>query len=115
MTWILPFPSKHLFLGNLMASLRFSPLLATALLVLLAGPGNAPLAAEEDRPNIVWIVVEDMSLPFGCYGETDIQTPNVDALAHDGLRFDRAFVTAPVCSTCLSGFSFFTCSLACLG
>ena len=85
-----------------MASLRFSPLLATALLVLLAGPRNAPLAAEQDRPNIVWIVVEDMSLPFGCYGETDIQTPNVDALARDGVLFKRAFVTAPVCSTCRS-------------
>jgi len=85
-----------------MVSFRFLHLLAAALPVLLSGPGTARLAAEEDRPNIVWIVVEDMSLPFGCYGEKDIQTPNVDALARDGLRFDRAFVTAPVCSTCRS-------------
>ena len=78
-----------------MATLRFSHFLAAALLVLLAGPGNDRLAAEQDRPNIVWIVVEDMSLPFGCYGEKDIQTPNVDALARDGVLFKRAFVTAP--------------------
>ena len=72
------------------------------LLLVVLALGNFLVVAEEDRPNIVWIVVEDMSLPFGCYGEKDIQTPNVDALAHAGIRFDRAFVTAPVCSTCRS-------------
>ena len=85
-----------------MTCFRFSAFMAFAVLVLLACPGNARLLAEQDRPNIVWIVVEDMSLPFGCYGEKDIHTPNVDALARAGLRFDRAFVTAPVCSTCRS-------------
>jgi len=59
-------------------------------------------AAEAQRPNIVWIVVEDMSLPFGCYGERTIRTPHVDALARGGVRFDRAFVTAPVCSAARS-------------
>ena len=75
---------------------------AAFLLLVALLPGSALLMAEQDRPNIVWIVVEDMSLPFGWYGEKDIQTPNVDALAGAGLRFDRAFVTAPVCSTCRS-------------
>lgn len=59
------------------------------------------LAAAE-RPNIVWILVDDMSPHFGCYGETTITTPHVDAMAHAGLRFSRAFVTAPVCSPCRS-------------
>lgn len=60
------------------------------------------VAADSQRPNIVWIVVEDMSLPFGCYGERTIRTPHVDALARGGVRFDRAFVTAPVCSAARS-------------
>lgn len=55
-----------------------------------------------DRPNIVWVLVEDMSANFGCYGETTIQTPHVDRLASHGLRFTNAIVTAPVCSTCRS-------------
>jgi arylsulfatase A-like enzyme len=76
-------------------------LAAFLLLVTLLLP-DSQLSAGEDRPNIVWIVVEDMSLPFGCYGEQDIRTPNVDALAREGIRFERAFVTAPVCSTCRS-------------
>lgn len=55
-------------------------------------------AAGAERPNIVWIIVEDMSPHFGCYGETTIQTPNVDRLAAEGTRFSQAFVTAPICS-----------------
>ncbi len=51
------------------------------------------------RPNIVWIVVDDMSANFSCYGEKTIQTPHVDRLATEGLRFTRAYATSPVCST----------------
>ena len=67
-------------------------------IVLLA----APALAADRRPNIVWIVVEDMSTPFGCYGETQIATPHVDRLASRGVKFTRAFVTAPVCSAARS-------------
>jgi arylsulfatase A-like enzyme len=66
------------------------PLLCLFLLSLSA------IAAE--RPNILWIVTEDMSPHFGCYGETSIQTPNVDRLAAEGTRFANAHVTAPICS-----------------
>lgn len=50
------------------------------------------------RPNVVWIIVEDMSPHFSCYGETTVRTPHVDALARSGIQFTRAFVTAPICS-----------------
>jgi arylsulfatase A-like enzyme len=58
----------------------------------------AGLSAGE-RPNILWIISEDMSAHFGCYGETAIATPEVDRLAAEGVRFSRAYVTAPICST----------------
>ncbi len=54
------------------------------------------------RPNILWIIVDDMSANFSCYGEKTIRTPHVDQLAAAGTRFSRAFVTAPVCSPCRS-------------
>lgn len=57
-----------------------------------------------DRPNIVWIIPDDMSANFSCYGETAVATPNVDQLAADGVKFTNAYVTAPVCSTCRSAF-----------
>ncbi len=53
-------------------------------------------------PNVLWFVVDDMSPHFSCYGETAVQTPQVDRLAAEGTRFTRAYVTAPVCSTCRS-------------
>ena len=59
-------------------------------------------AAEAARPNILWIIVDDMSANFSCYGETAIETPHVDRLAREGTRFAKAFVTAPVCSPCRS-------------
>ena len=61
-------------------------------------------AADQQRPNIVWIIPDDMSANFSCYGETAIQTPNVDRLAASGVKFTNAYVTAPVCSTCRSAF-----------
>ena len=56
-------------------------------------------AFSEERPNVVWFVIDDMSANFSCYGEKAIQTPNVDQLAKNGLRFTRAYATSPVCST----------------
>ena len=52
-----------------------------------------------DRPNVVWFVIDDMSANFSCYGEQTIQTPHVDQLAKDGMRFTRSYATSPVCST----------------
>lgn len=63
-----------------------------------------PVLHADDRPNIVWIIPDDMSAHFGCYGETAIETPHVDKLAANGLKFTNAYVTAPVCSTCRSAF-----------
>jgi arylsulfatase A-like enzyme len=55
-------------------------------------------AAVDFRPNIVWLYVEDMSANWSCYGETTIETPNIDRLATQGERFTHAFATAPICS-----------------
>ncbi|MGB1129314.1 MAG: sulfatase family protein, partial [Haloferula sp.] len=55
--------------------------------------------AQAPRPNILWFVVDDMSANFSCYGEKVIQTPHVDRLAKEGVRFTRAYATSPVCST----------------
>ncbi len=60
------------------------------------------LSVYAERPNVLWFVVDDMSPNFSCYGETLIQTPAVDKLAAAGTKFTRAYVTAPVCSTCRS-------------
>src|SRR5688500_3622642 len=79
-----------------------SPMYRLAALLLLFLAPQAPAAEPAKRPNIVWIVVDDMSANFSCYGEKLIKTPHVDKLAAEGTRFSKAFVTAPVCSPCRS-------------
>ena len=66
------------------------------LLFLLMGSHTLLLSAE--RPNIVWIVVDDMSSHFGYQGGKLVNTPHVDRLAKEGVVFSRAYATAPVCS-----------------
>lgn len=78
----------------------FLPLL---LLATCALPLNAA-----DRPNILWITSEDNAWNWlGCYGNKEAQTPRMDALAKQGIRFMHAYSNAPVCavarSTILNG------------
>jgi N-sulfoglucosamine sulfohydrolase len=55
-------------------------------------------APAADRPNILWITVEDMSATLGCWGDDYADTPHVDRLAEEGVRYTNTFATAPVCS-----------------
>lgn len=54
--------------------------------------------AISDRPNILWLVSEDNSPLLGCYGDTFATTPYLDRLAAQGVVYDNAFATAPVCA-----------------
>jgi len=55
------------------------------------------------RPNIIWITCEDMSMHLGCFGENEIETPNLDALAKDGVRYTNAYTVAGVCAPSRNG------------
>lgn len=65
--------------------------------LILAGCASTAVG-EKDKPNVLWIVIEDASCHISCYGETAIETPYIDALAGEGVRFENAFTTAAVCS-----------------
>ena len=51
------------------------------------------------RPNILWILSEDICPDLSCYGTPAVETPNLNKLADQGVRFTNAFTTSPVCST----------------
>src|SRR5947207_8832714 len=57
-----------------------------------------------DRPNILWLIAEDFSPDLGCYGATEVSSPNLDRLAEQGVRYTKFFTTAPVCSASRSAF-----------
>ena len=75
-----------------MTVFRFS----TALLVLAF---FCSVAMASDRPNIILIVTDNQSEKvLGAYGNEDIKTPHIDALAQDGMRFTQAYAASGVCS-----------------
>jgi uncharacterized sulfatase len=76
----------------------FSALLAALLFGGLLAAGPAAAFGAETRPNIIWMVGEDMGAEVGCYGDRAAITPNIDQLAREGARFTRCFTHAPVCA-----------------
>lgn len=76
-------------------------LLGFSVLIVLAGREHAHRPV---RPNILWIVGENLSLDLGCYGMRGVKTPNLDALAANGVRYNRVYSTSPVCAPSRSAF-----------
>ncbi len=59
-----------------------------------------PLYAKQpERPNIVWIMAEDIGCDLACYGTPALQTPVLDQMALGGVQYNRAYCTSPICST----------------
>jgi arylsulfatase A-like enzyme len=55
--------------------------------------------SKENRPNIIFVLADDLGwAELGCYGNTFNETPNLDKLAKQGVRFTHAYAAAPVCS-----------------
>ncbi len=70
-----------------------------ALIGLAMTLGASQLATAVERPNVVLLIADDMAWDdCGAFGNPRVRTPNIDRLARDGMRFDRAFVTASSCS-----------------
>ncbi len=68
---------------------------AVAVLVI----GLVTPAAAQARPNVVFILIDDLGwADLGCYGNEYNETPHLDRLAREGLRFTQAYAAAPLCS-----------------
>jgi len=84
-------------IGTILVALFYS-------LCILIGCQNRNKAEEnkpihEPQPNIVIFIADDVSWnDIGCYGNAIVQTPNIDALAKDGIRFTNVYLTASSCS-----------------
>ena len=79
------------------------------LLEAIAAPVRS--FAQDDRPNILLIIVDDLNLALGTYKQSNIRphyakasTPNIDQLAAQGVRFEHAFVQTPLCNPSRASF-----------
>jgi len=82
--------------SNRFLSVLFLPLLLfLGSSVLVAGDARPD---DNSRPNILWVYLEDTNPWMSSYGDEVVETPNIDALAERGVRFDRAYMPSGVCT-----------------
>lgn len=75
------------------------PLVLFSGLAGLQAVGAPKGPTPEKRPNIIYILADDLGYSeLGCYGNRFNETPNLDRLAREGVRFTQAYAAAPVCS-----------------
>ena len=53
---------------------------------------------EAKPPNVLFIAVDDLRPELGCYGRSHIKSPHIDRLAAEGVTFDNAYTTSPLCT-----------------
>jgi N-sulfoglucosamine sulfohydrolase len=87
----MPKSAKLCLIGMLAICLAHAMIRVTAAAENQAAPAKA-------AKNIVVIIGDDLGLTLGCYGDKNARTPNIDAFAATGTRFDNAFCTTSSCS-----------------
>ena len=85
----------------MLVGFRFATGSACAAVCLLVMAG---VTTAQERPNILFITVDDLNNDLGTYGHPLVRSPSIDRLAAEGLRFDAAYAQYPVCSPSRSSF-----------
>lgn len=75
----------------------------TVLLLIVLGA--TPVAVAGERPNVIFVLIDDLGwTDFGCFGSDLYQTPELDRLARDGMKFTAAYSACTVCSPTRAAF-----------
>jgi len=81
----------------------FSASVLTLLCLSACGKGSSPVSAQPEKPNIIFILADDLGKEWiRAYGAEDIETPAIDRLAKEGIRFENFYVMPQCTPTRLS-------------
>jgi len=89
---------RRKFLKEMAASAATLSLLPSSLFSAPSNSHTFEAKLSQGHPNILWVYLEDTNAWMSCYGDDVIETPNIDKLAKEGVRFDRAYMPSAVCT-----------------
>ena len=78
---------------HMMSIIKISSILFFLLIIACSNEKNI-----DKRPNIVWLVAEDLGLYIPSFGDSTISTPNLSRLAEEGVRYNNVYSVSGVCS-----------------
>ncbi len=69
-----------------------------------ASPANAQQREAEQPVNVLFLICDDLNCDLGCYGHPQVESPHIDRLARQGVRFERAYCQFPLCGPSRASF-----------
>ena len=87
-----------------MKKLSFSLIITLLLPSVFVQAADINSAVKSSRPNVLFITIDDLNNDLGTYGHELVKSPHIDALATKGIRFDKAYSQAPMCTPSRASF-----------